>query len=62
MRNRQISNLDTQFSRDMLYQLVEYQNARIKALEQEISAKDDTIKYLVSDITNLVLKQQQYDY
>ena len=53
MRNRQISNLDTQFSRDMLYQLIEYQNARIKALEQEISAKDDTIKYLINDITNL---------
>lgn len=53
MRNRQISNLDTQFSRDMLYQLIEYQNARIKALEQEIYAKDDTIKYLINDITNL---------
>lgn len=53
MRNRQISNLDTQFSRDMLYQLIEYQNARIKALEQDISAKDDTIKYLINDITNL---------
>ena len=53
MRKREIYSLDTQFSRDMLYQLIEYQNARIKALEQDISAKDDTIKYLIQDITNL---------
>ena len=53
MSKREISKLDTQFSRDMLYQLIEYQNARIKALEQLISTKDDEINALVKDITNL---------
>lgn len=53
MRNRQISNLDTQFSRDMLYDTVDYLNARITALEQLISTKDAEINALVKDITNL---------
>jgi uncharacterized coiled-coil protein SlyX len=53
MSKRQISNLDTQFSRDMLYDTIDYLNARIAALEQLISTKDDEINALVKDITNL---------
>lgn len=58
MSRRQLSTLDTQFSRDMLYDTVEYLNARIVALEQLVSSKEQEINSLIQDITNLQTTKQ----
>lgn len=58
MNKRQLSTLDTQFSRDMLYDTVEYLNARIVALEQLVSSKEQEINSLIQDITNLQTTKQ----
>lgn len=58
MSKRQLSTLDTQFSRDMLYDTVEYLNARIVALEQLVSSKEQEINSLIQDITNLQTTKQ----
>lgn len=58
MSKRQLSTLDTQFSRDMLYNTVEYLNARIVALERELSRKDLEINSLIQDLTNLKTTKQ----
>ena len=58
MSKRQLSILDTQFSRDMLYDTVEYLNARIVALEQLVSSKEQEINSLIQDITNLQTTKQ----
>lgn len=58
MNKRQLSTLDTQFSRDMLYDTVEYLNARIVALERELSRKDLEINSLIQDLTNLKTTKQ----
>jgi hypothetical protein len=58
MNKRQLSTLDTQFSRDMLYDTVEYLNARIVALEQLVSSKEQEINSLIQDLTNLKTTKQ----
>jgi len=58
MNKRQLSTLDTQFSRDMLYNTVEYLNARIVALEQLVSSKEQEINSLIQDLTNLKTTKQ----
>ena len=58
MSKRQLSTLDTQFSRDMLYNTIEYLNARIVALEQLVSSKEQEINSLIQDITNLQTTKQ----
>ena len=42
----------------MLYNTVEYLNARIVALEQLVSSKEQEINSLIQDITNLQTTKQ----
>lgn len=58
MSKRQLSTLDTQFSRDMMYDTIQYLNARIVALEQLVSSKEQEINSLIQDITNLQTTKQ----
>lgn len=58
MNKRQLSTLDTQFSRDMMYDTIQYLNARIVALERELSRKDLEINSLIQDLTNLKTTKQ----
>lgn len=58
MSKRQLSKLDTQFSRDMMYDTIQYLNARIVALEQLVSSKEQEINSLIQDITNLQTTKQ----